>query len=145
MTAEAVKVPSVVKLIREWLSVCDTQHDCASSSASPKATDRSPTWVIDAQKNCIVSGALAGRYLALSYVWPEKIDRVHNTGAQPVRLERARLLHFQTPGSLQDPSHPLPKVIQDAIQLPRCLVRDTCGSTDFALFRMHLVILPLKS
>lgn len=141
MPEDAVGPASVVKLIRGWLDSCNKKHACIDCSKSLRATDRNPTWVIDAHQKCIVRGVDADRYLALSYVWPENTETAQTTGVQHIQLDQARLLQFQTPGSLEDPSTPFPEEIRDAIELTKmigerylwvdrfCIVQDADDTT----------------
>ena len=108
---------AIDKAIRGWLGACDGGHTCIRPSGISQDKGQNPTWVIDTHQKCIARGAEADRYLALSYVWPENAGCAQQTGPQHLQLDRARLVHFQASQSLHNPSSPLPKVIQDAIEL----------------------------
>jgi Heterokaryon incompatibility protein (HET) len=93
-------------LFREWLRVCETNHD----HHIPEPTGEMAIRLIDVQRKCLIewSGPTseAPRFLALSYVW--------GTSQQEVMLTTDQLSEFKGPGFLD---RPLDQTIRDSIDL----------------------------
>lgn len=103
-----------IKVIQFWLRLCDEQHTC-SQKLLP---DCFPTWLIDTQKQCIVSGNCdTWPYIALSYTWQDSSSS--SSELDPFQLDRQTQSQLEQPGCLSDKSiaDRLPKVIRDAIEL----------------------------
>lgn len=106
---------SPAQQLLEWLAACDKLHgdECQAKPMSARSGDQIPQWVIDTQQGCIVPGTKAGRYVALSYVWPEV-----GTNVERLMLERNNIEALQKPGVLSsDLVNRLPLVIRQTIEL----------------------------
>lgn len=97
------------ELVKEWLSVCDTQHHLeAPNITQPIARGDLPRgfMVIDVRAGCIVDAPPNCSYVALSYVWG-----VFREGEISATL--AAMPDLKTPGSLGRDT--LPATIWDAL------------------------------
>ncbi|KAI0019651.1 heterokaryon incompatibility protein-domain-containing protein [Xylariomycetidae sp. FL0641] len=107
-----------IPLISRWIEACNQEHgdSCIPLPRIPSAEECLPKRVIDTQRQCLVPGEAADRYVALSYRWtPMK--------AQPLMLQKATLASFRTPGFFGQPHvcMRLPTVINDAMALTKRL------------------------
>jgi hypothetical protein len=98
--------------IKEWLSICDSRHTstCVNTchkDALDNGSSTRPSRLIDVEKKCIVDGSVEGRYIALSYRWPEY------QGTLELRDDNIDILASN--GSLEECSPPLPRIIRWAI------------------------------
>jgi hypothetical protein len=72
---------NLIQSIREWFSVCDSQHretctqPCLATAINAPQSAR-PSWVIDVEEQCIVPGNIEAEYLALSYTWQADTEDV---------------------------------------------------------------------
>lgn len=101
-----------LEVVTKWKHACLTTHGsaCDNPMRIPYAQ---PEFLIDVEQKCIVRGGDAeSRYIALSYVWGERRQRIMEPAA------RAQLLE---PDSLSRPDFQdhLPPVIEHAMQLTR--------------------------
>lgn len=154
-----LRISTVTNVIKKWAADCDSKHTCVTCNERQPNDDKDnrPTWVVDTRDMCIVSGATAGRYVALSYIWPENVgDRKEHLQRnreawQPIQLDRARLSRFQIRGSLDESFNDLAKVIRDAIQLVKmigerylwvdrlCIVQDADDATASEVMKMDQI------
>lgn len=81
--------------------------------AAIRQASQKPDWVIDVTAACLVPGAMADKYVALSYVWPTPAPD------DTLLLERANMARFRMPGFFLDDYNiaRIPQVIQDAVRL----------------------------
>jgi len=98
-----------IDTIESWISDCNHLHECMKWSRFGKG----PSWVIDVQEECLVSGASLSpdsRYCALSYVWGQ---------AETTKLTVQRIPLFQTPGAFSPTQDQvvIPKTIRHAMGL----------------------------
>ncbi|KAH6716376.1 heterokaryon incompatibility protein-domain-containing protein [Leptodontidium sp. MPI-SDFR-AT-0119] len=88
------------------MALCEKEHDCR-----PKPTGALPSrfLVIDTVQRCLVDGVPDQRFVALSYVWGQKMD--------PLKLQATQktIESLKVPGGL--PPSELPATIEDAIQV----------------------------
>lgn len=100
-----------------WIQACNVRHveQCNVSPTASRHPSQVPDWVIDTTAACLVPGAAADRYVALSYVWPS----LPTSSAETLLLVRDSLADFQTAGFLSKDYNisRIPQVIQDAIRL----------------------------
>lgn len=97
------------ELVREWLSVCDTQHHLeAPSITQPIARGDLPRgfMVIDVKAGCIIDAPPDCSYIALSYVWG-------NVREGELSATMAVMQDLRLPGSLRRDT--LPATIWDAL------------------------------
>lgn len=102
-----------------WIQACNIRHAerCIATPVASRQPSQVPDWVIDTTAACLVPGSSAGKYVALSYVWPTPSPAASPAGA--LLLERATLPYFRTPGFFLDDGNMarIPQVIQDAVRL----------------------------
>lgn len=88
-----------LEVARQWKQQCLSTHGDACNDTMGIRSER-PAWLIDVQKNCIVSGRDCRSFVALSYVW----------GKHPRLLVDADTMALlQIPGALVD----IPKIVSN--------------------------------
>lgn len=78
-------------LLLQWKTICERTHGsvCLSPAASLLPNAR-PSWVIDVQQACLVSGGTVTSYVALSYVWGQR---------RFITTKKDSISKFQKPGA----------------------------------------------
>ncbi|TID23058.1 HET-domain-containing protein [Venturia nashicola] len=96
--------------IRRWLKACEMHHGthCSSQANGLDTTFRGPSWLIDTQNDCLVSGNSGRFYFALSYCWGSSVSTSLTEGNLGVLQER---------NALKKVSMVLPATIKDTMRL----------------------------
>lgn len=121
------KTRPYINQIRGWISVCDKLHQsvCVPDPISQQFPEDVPYWLVDTNRQCIIPGMTAHRYLALSYVWAETRDTAAPVPHAPesLLLTCDSLVSFQTPGYFSNDSvaQRIPPVIRHALALTAAL------------------------
>jgi len=59
-------------LLKRWMACCETHHgqDCMPRLGGPRMPF---TWLVDAERMCLVPAPEKASYVALSYVWGKQL------------------------------------------------------------------------
>ena len=107
-----------IKLIQNWLDMCERSHDkCSKSNGTGVQDFPHSIRVIDVNKRCVVEIPAICKYVALSYVWG-------NPDKGQITLQKETTSRLHSPGGLSDSWTDIPSTIADAMKLCWMIGRD---------------------